>query len=79
MNRLLDGQIPEALPGIHIIGYKSVGGEGVLYGIQPQQAQIIRNGRAYSSQCILAISKNQSFCGEYEAIINPDMLKEAAS
>ncbi|MBS6564683.1 MAG: hypothetical protein DBY09_02780 [Selenomonadales bacterium] len=79
MNRLLDGQIPEALPGIHIIGYKSVGGEGVLYGIQPQQARIIRNGRAYSSQCILAISKNQSFCGEYEAIINPDMLKEAAS
>lgn len=74
--RLLNGEIPAQLPGIHIIGYKSVGDEGVLYGIRPQGAQIIKDGKAYNSRCILAFSRNQSFCGEYEAIINPDMLKE---
>ncbi len=74
--RLLNGEIPAQLPGIHIIGYKSVGDEGVLYGIRPQDAQIIKDGKAYNSRCILAFSRNQSFCGEYEAIINPDMLKE---
>lgn len=74
--KLLNGEIPANLQGIHIIGYKSVGDEGVLYGIRPQDVQIIKDGKAYDSRCILAFSKNQSFCGEYEAIINPDMLKE---
>lgn len=74
--RLLNGEVPQDQPGIHIIGYKGIGETGILYGIRPQDAQIIKNGKAYDSRCILAVAKNQNFCGEYEAIINPDMLKE---
>ncbi len=79
INKLLNGEISQTPIGIYVIGYKSVGDGGILYGFRPQEAQIIKNGKAYTSRCILAISDNPSFCGEYEAIINPDMLKEAAA
>lgn len=75
---LLEGRIPQNPSAVHIISYKGINQSGVLYGFKPNGTQIIKEGKTYKPDCILAVSRNKSFCGEYEAVIHPDMLEEAA-
>lgn len=76
---LLEGKVPQDPSAVHIISYKGVDQSGVLYGFKPNGAQIIKEGKTYNPDCILAVSKNKCFCGEYEAVIHPDMLEEVAN